>query len=263
MQRTRTHQKAYGFGKRQIALVVGAITLMIIILLALAGNKVSLGEEKSQGLEYLDMLEDRDIGEIKGKLKEIKAKRNLEMADSNEEAIWPEFEDSLILGDSRAVGFSYYEFLSEEQVLAKGGGIITDVSNEYLEQVKQINPERVFLCFGLNDMGIGFWPQPQDYAEECRKQIQALNQASPDTEVYINSILPPVGVGLDADPNYKNYGEYNAAIQEMCETEGFHYVDNSEISEAHQDLYQPDGLHMQTDFYKYWAANMLAEVDEE
>ena len=49
----------------------------------------------------------------------------------------------------------------------------------------------------------------------------------------------------------------------MTEQNGFRYIDNTYVAEEHQNLYQDDGLHLQPDFYKYWAANMLTEVNEQ
>ena len=80
--------------------------------------------------------------------------------------------------------------------------------------------------------------------------------------IYLNSILPAVGVGLEADPDYPRIGEYNEAMKTMAEEKGYHFIDNTQMAQEHQDLYQEDGLHVQPDFYKYWAANMMAGVNE-
>lgn len=63
--------------------------------------------------------------------------------------------------------------------------------------------------------------------------------------------------------SYARLGEYNDALKAMTEQNGFRYIDNTYVAEEHQNLYQDDGLHLQPDFYKYWAANMLTEVNEQ
>ena len=63
--------------------------------------------------------------------------------------------------------------------------------------------------------------------------------------------------------SYARLEEYNAALKAMTEQNGYRYVDNTYVAEEHQNLYQDDGLHLQPDFYKYWAANMLTEVNEQ
>lgn len=49
----------------------------------------------------------------------------------------------MILGDSRAVGFSYYQFLPENQVLAKNGATIDDIP-DYMDQIVALNPSSIF-----------------------------------------------------------------------------------------------------------------------
>ena len=122
----------------------------------------------------------------------------LELADSDEDAVWSEFSNSVILGDSRAVGFYFMNFCLKNRVMAEGGGIITDAT-KYLDQLKTLNPDMIFLCYGLNDVGLGQWPDADDYAKDYAKVVKKLQKALPDATIYINSILPAVGVGLDAE----------------------------------------------------------------
>ena len=145
--------------------------------------------------------------------------------------------------------------------MAEGGGIITDAT-KYLDQLKTLNPDMIFLCYGLNDVGLGQWPDADDYVKDYAKVVKKLQKALPDATIYINSILPAVGVGLDADPDYPRIDEYNDALQKMCEEEGWPYIDNTQLAKEHENLYQEDGLHVETEFYKYWAANMMTEVEE-
>jgi hypothetical protein len=46
----------------------------------------------------------------------------------------------------------------------------------------------------------------------------------------------------------------------MCEEEGIPFIDNGAIIEEHKDLYATDGVHLQPDFYRYWAENQLLGV---
>lgn len=244
-----------------IAITAVIITAVVVVCIMNWRNYQREKEKVEQGVRYLTSLEEQDTKAISNNIKEVRARLGMNLADSDESVIWINFEDSMIMGDSRALGFSFHEFMPEERVLAQGGGKITDV-DEYIKQVKTLNPERIFLCYGLNDIGIGFWPEPEMYAEACDERIRLLEEELPDTTVYLNSILPAVGVGLDADPNYPRIGEYNEALKAMCEEKGHHYIDNSQLVEEHSDLYQGDGLHVAKEFYKYWAANMLAKVEE-
>lgn len=248
--------------KKQVLLAVGifAAIILLIVIVIWWKNNAERKEKIRQGVSYLESLEKKDVSEINSKVKAIKAEMSLEYVSDNEDAVWVGFEDAVILGDSRAVGFSYYDFLSDEQVLAEKGAVITDVQN-YIDQLKALNPGQVFLCFGLNDLQSGYWPDPESYSEQCAQIMETLETALPQCDVYLNSILPTTDAAAASSSKYTEIGDYNTGLEQMCEEKGYHFIDNTLIAQEHMDLYEQDGLHLHRDFYKYWAANMLLEVE--
>lgn len=259
----KTGKKTHLPNIKLLLLAAGIIIITVVIIVFIyKGQKKEQNKEKvAQGISYLESLENQDVAEINETIKAIKVRHSLEMADTDESMVWGSFENCAVMGDSRAVGFSYYELLPEDWVIAESGGVISDVSL-HIDQLKRLDPERVFLCYGINDIKSGLWPEPADYAAECAAQMQAVLDALPECEVYLNSIMPP-GAAAYWDESYERIGDYNAALQAMTQQNGYHYIDNTYLAEEHQDLYQGDGLHLQPDFYKYWAANMLTEVNEQ
>ena len=255
----RTHLPDIKF----ILLAAGIIIIAVVIIVFIyKGKKQEQNKEKvSQGVRYLESLEQQNVAEINETIKAIRVRHSLDLADTDESQVWGSFVNCAVMGDSRAVGFSFYEFLQEDWVIAESGSTIKDVS-DHLEQLKRLDPERVFLCFGINDIACGLWPEPADYAAECAAQIQAVAGALPETEVYLNSILPPGPTAMWND-SYARLEEFNGALKAMTEQYGYRYIDNTYVAQEHQNLYQDDGLHLQPDFYKYWAANMLTEVNEQ
>ncbi len=259
----RKGKRSHSLNKSIFFVAAGIIIITVVIIGFIYNNqKQEQDREKiSQGLRYLESLENQNVQEINDVIKAIRVRHGLDIADTDESAVWGSFENCAIMGDSRAVGFSYYELLPEDWVIAESGSIITDVSKK-MDKLKRLDPERVFLCFGINDVKCGLWPEPDGYAAECAAQIQAVMNELPECEVYLNSILPAGGAAV-WDESYTRIGEYNAALQAMAQQSGYRYIDNTYVAEEHQDLYQSDGLHLQPDFYKYWAANMLTEVNEQ
>lgn len=244
-----------------LAAVIVVISAVIVVSVVLWKKGAVEQEKVSKGISFLKHLEEQDVSEISANISAVEAELNLEIADTNESAVWSKFANAVILGDSRAAGFSYYEFVPEERVLAKNGGKITDIP-EYVEQLKALNPKLIFLCFGLNEVGIGLWPTVEAYNAVYEEQIQLLMQELPNCTVYINSILPAVGSGLETNENYSKIGEYNQGLSSLCEEKEYHFVDNTQITKEHEDMYQEDGLHVKAEFYKYWAANMVTGVEE-
>ena len=93
-------------------------------------------EEQLRQIEHQHVLAERE-------------QRIQELID-NQNGVWKYFENYVILGDSRAVGFSYFGFLDESRVLAESGATILQVSEkldelaelEALDGVPLLRPER-------------------------------------------------------------------------------------------------------------------------
>ena len=174
----------------------------------------------------------------------------------DEANIWELFQDYVLLGDSRAVGFSMYDFLEDSRVLAGGGHTIRQIQ-EQLEAAVALQPQTVFLCYGINDVGIGFWDTPQEYADELMQTISGLQARLPGATVVVSSILPAQGAAFDLNPDWYNIPAFNDAVAAACQEKGIPYADNASISAAHPGLWQPDGIHLCPEFYPYWAENLI------
>ncbi|MDD6024463.1 MAG: GDSL-type esterase/lipase family protein [Oscillospiraceae bacterium] len=248
------------------------VLILIIVLATRIGGSSSDQEETvpvdlNAGLDYLRALEQQDPAQVDEVLKEQLEQKMIEMREerlqqleSGEVSVWTLFEDYVLLGDSRAVGFSYYGFLPEERVLAEGGATIRNLK-ERIPEVAALNPSMVFLCFGLNDVSIGFWNTPEEYVTEFEETIREIQSQIPGVKIYVNSILPAHDPAFDTAPVWRDIPEYSAAVEEMCQNiENCYYVDNDAIAEKYYDLWDVDGIHLQKAFYDHWASNMMVEV---
>ena len=171
------------------------------------------------------------------------------------------FQDYVLLGDSRAVGFYYYDFLDKSRVLADGGNTIRNVT-DHMEEIRSLNPSCIFLCYGLNDVSIGYWDTPESYAAEFLKVVRSLQELLPDAKIVISSILPARDPAFERASKWREIPDYSAAVERMCQENGIAFADNDKISEEHADLWGPDGIHLQTSFYHYWGSNLLIAILE-
>ena len=180
----------------------------------------------------------------------------------NEEVdIWSLFHDYVILGDSRAVGFWYFDFLPEENCLTGGGDTIKNIEMN-LDGIISRNPRYIFLCYGLNDVSIGYWNTPEEYVEEMMADIAMLQEKLPDATVVVSSILPARDPAFDLSSKWRNIPQFSAAVGEACRKAGVIFVDNDAISEEHADWWQPDGIHVRQEFYPCWARNLIIGIIE-
>lgn len=248
----------------------GGIVLIAAVILALrlGGEKSGEQRDTSAGVGYIQQLEAKNPEAVEQTLKQqreekISAMRDqrLQELESGEISVWPLFEDYVILGDSRAVGFYYFGFLPENRVLAEGGATIRDL-REKIPQVAEMNPANIFLCYGLNDVSIGYWETPEEYTAEFRQTVAELQSQLPEATVFISSILPARDPAFDTASIWREIPTFSAAVRDMCETiDRCYYVDNDAIAEQYAELWDPvDGVHVGKDFYDHWAANLIAEV---
>ena len=226
------------------------------------------GRPVKAGADYLAALETAPISEVDNALRErriaqIAREREdmLQKLYNQEIEVWPQMEHSVVLGDARAVGFSWYGYLEKAQVLADGSYTIRNVAQR-LEEAAALQPDTVYLCFGINDVNIGFWTTPEDYAAEVREVAESVQKRIPGATVVVSSILPARGSALTRAPKWAEIPAYNDAVEAMCRSSGFGFADNSACADAHEELWQPDGVHLQPDYYPLWACNLVAAAEE-
>ena len=248
-----------GTGLMVIAGVVVA-ALVIGVVTHLSGKSTEADDVKT-GVTYIQTLEATDVSQVENQIKQVKAAERKAALESGEIDVWTLFNDSVIMGDSRAVGFYYYGFLGTDRVLAEAGATILKIS-EYTPSAQVVNPSSIFLCFGLNDISIGIWPTVEDYIAEYDQQIADLRAAIPGAQVYVVSTIPATDPAFNKSNLWRNIPDWNEALKAHFADTDVHFIDISETVAEHQDLYDIDGIHMQKAFYDYWAIAIMAGVTE-
>ncbi len=243
------------------------IPVVLMVLLVTGCGTVaerSDAADVAAGVAYLEELEAGDPQEVvdaiqqlhRERLEALRDQRILEL-EEDPSSVWAMFEDYVILGDSRAVGFSTYSFLPESNVLAEVGAGISNLK-EHIPDLISLSPTSVFLCYGLND--IGNYATAEDYAQGYGEVIAQIQEALPNATIYISSILPVRDPAYSKKALWRTVPDCNLALQTLCEENGYVYVDNDEIAETYSGLWEPDGIHVQRGFYRYWAANLMIEM---
>lgn len=249
------------------ALIAGVVFFLLILLAVRLGSRDTAAAPEdaaaiSQGVSYLQSLESQDPDTVDNVLKQQRLQHLQEMRDerlrqleSGEISVWSLFEDYVLLGDSRAVGFSFYGFLPEERVLAESGATVLHLE-EHIPDIVALNPSNIFLCYGLNDIMLGTWPTPSDYVTKYTSVINEIHNKLPDANIYISSILPAPGSSVQSQ-----LSDYNQALDEMCSAlNRCYFVDNDDISSQYSGLWENDGIHVMQDFYPHWANNLITAV---
>lgn len=184
------------------------------------------------------------------------AKKNKEKLPVTEEDIDGYFDGTVLVGDSVMMGFRNYAmrrqntYLGRIQFLASGSfsvhNALWPVSAKSVhplyqgqqrpvwESLGMIQPKRVFMFFGLNDMNIG----TLDNTCEIYAQVIAnIQNACPDAEIHLMSMtytLRGKGKGNLTNPNIRIFNE---RLKQMARDNGWGFVDIANpLSDANGDL---------------------------
>ncbi len=247
--------------KKKSIIIISVIVVFFVIALF---TRCSLVPSKAKNIEKVDKktiktnvkeiqaLSDRDITEIKDKVKVMeRIERASQIQAGNFNVI---YDDSVILGDSHAEGFSVYGFINPARVAAvKGKSIRT--CQDHIQQAINLNPSKVFINYGMNDFHY-YKSDASAFAAKYKSVVQQIQSNIPNADIYVCSIIPAQPSAI-AKQSYLAYsGDYNAALQAMCAELGINYIDITPLVKP--EYYASDGIHTNKEFHRIWL-NYVAE----
>ena len=245
-----------------VALVVVAAVVLLLTLGGKKENQQTAGPV-TEGRAYLASLEKKDPAAVSAVREEIFMQR---MADQKETLLqqilagevdpFPLFQDYAILGDSRAVGFWYHDFLDQSRVLADGGNTIR-ILPERVAALQMLNPKYIYLCYGLNDISIGYWDTPDAYAAEYMMYVANLQELFPESKIIVCSMLPAKDPAFIRSGRWRWIPDWDVVLQEVCAQNGVLYADCDMLYNNYGYLWGSDGIHFHESIYPYWAGMLL------
>ena len=273
--------------KRKTALATG----LLVAAMLLGGCSGGDGVDIAQGVAYLEALEQQDPDAVdkilrQRRLEQLEREREelLRQVKSGEQDPFPLFQDAVILGDSRAVGFFYYGFVDESRDLTGSGETILDLPKK-LDTLQAMNPRYVYLTYGLNDIKIGHWGSLQAHISEYLDRVMEIRERLPDAVIVISSVLPyhdpsartdatgettPTSGSSSASSlteadrkRLAQIPEWNRLMADAAREHGVIFVDNSDICTEYEDLWEKDGIHVFKAFYPHWGKNLIVAALEE
>lgn len=261
--------------KRKTALAAGVLAAAML----LGGCSGGDGVDIAQGVAYLEALEQQDPDAVdqilrQRRLEQLEREREelLRQVKAGEQDPFPLFQDAVILGDSRAVGFFYYGFVDESRDLTGSGETILDIPKK-LDTLQAMNPRYVYLAYGLNDIKIGHWGSLQAHISEYLDRVQDIRERLPEAVIVISSVLPyhdpssgssSTSSLTEADrKRLAQIPEWNRLMADAAREHGVIFVDNSAICQEYKNLWEKDGIHVFKSFYPHWGKNLIVAALEE
>ena len=163
----------------------------------------------------------------------------------------PVEENSIImLGDSITERGDWDTLFPDKNMV--NFGISGDNSGGVLKRINQVikwKPLKVFIMVGTNDF---YAERPADLIPNYEEIVSAIQKDSPDTEIYLQSILPARNSMRDNSAIIN----LNTKIEGVAEKYGVKYIElYSEFIDANGDLqsgYTVDNLHLNDAGYAKW-----------
>lgn len=177
-------------------------------------------------------------------------------------------DDIVFIGNSLTDGAEWCELFPGYSI--KNRGISGDTTDGVLKRMANItdgHPAKIFLLIGINDFARK--QTPEEVAADLGKILEYITLFSPDTKVYVQSILPVNDfahnfTGITA--RWKEVPAFNELYRAVAADNGAtfidlypHFVDENGKLDA---KYTNDGLHLLGNGYLHWAEILRPYIEE-
>lgn len=279
--------------KRSAAIL---LTVSILAAACLAGcSTTDSGSSKTSGASSdttVSAASDESITDESSTEEDSKAESSAQAAGEPVDASW--FDDAVFVGDSVTLKLSYYcddsDALGDTTFLCEGSlgytNALWDIDHEdnvhpsykgvkYTvdEGVKEINPNKIFIMLGMNDIGLYGIDGGIESMIELTDKVHA---NCPDAVIYIESVTPMVAGNSLGDLNNENIYAFDEKLKEVCADKGYKYLDITEaVSDENGDLVyeycgdpptddNPDamGLHFTDEGCAKWVEYLKGHVND-
>ena len=248
-----------------LIVVSACIVALCIFLGVFFTSNSQKSEEVLKGIAFLKEREsakaDDAVARIREKKKENKAAQIDDLLKGLEDGsidVWSLYDDSVILGDSRAEAIVEWGFLPAERVYAQKGASVKYAA-EGIDTVSSVYPDNLIFTYGVNDVD-GNWSDVSKFIAAYEELVEAYKEKLPQANVFLCSVIPVMPAALEEDSNYEKIPEYTAAIKELCEKKGYFYIDCDVLYDDYKELYEKEGVHFLKDMNPVWAKVMMEEV---
>ena len=169
----------------------------------------------------------------------------------------PNSENEIILlGDSLTDLGEWAELFESSNIVNRGiSGDTTTGILKRLNEAVESQPLKIFLLVGINDILFRETPV-DDISSNYRKILETIERKSPDTQIFIQSVLPINNEKYQIDVNNEEVVALNFRLQELAAEFDCYYIDLYKIFVNQQNQLAPqytlDGIHLTGEGYLLW-----------
>lgn len=187
------------------------------------------------------------------------------------------FNDCVFIGDSITQGLADYQLLPVKHVFAGIGmnlsKIMTDtITTTYgnvtaVEAVRQAQPKRIYIMLGSNGIA---WMKQEEMIAQYTALLDALREASPESQIYVLSIPPVTAARETAEEGpitNTAVDSYNSALLALANQYHIRYVDVNTALKGNdgklpEESASTDGIHFKKATYEIFMDYILSHTGE-
>lgn len=253
--------------------------LAIISALAIASTLMisfNINAENSENSDTysLEISEDTSTDETSESVQETSTDE-LTLLSYND---YPEeyLKNIVIVGDSIASGFSTYDRLPSEQVLAVGSVgarnihsfdfTVNGESMDILDAISIVNPQYIFMSMGMNDINLS---TSEEYIANYSQNIDDILNICTNSTIIVMGITP-ITAYTDFSTN-EEIDTYNEALKLMAKSyrdigKKVYYINVSRYLKDEQnnlktEFSSGDGIHLAQSTYDYIFTSMMSSLE--
>lgn len=164
--------------------------------------------------------------------------------------------DIVFLGDSITDECAWSELLDHDRI--KNRGISGDTTMGILHRLEELvtsQPAKIFIAIGINNL-IHYQQSAAEILVDYRKIITEIRDRAPQTEIYIQSVLPINRIKSGLNVSDREILQLNSDLQKLAAEYSLTYIDlySNLSNEQHQldECYTLDGVHLNGRAYAVW-----------
>ncbi|MEQ8957079.1 MAG: GDSL-type esterase/lipase family protein [Coleofasciculus sp. C2-GNP5-27] len=179
----------------------------------------------------------------------------------------PNSESEIIfIGDSLTDQGEWSELLGKADIRNRGiSGDTTDGVLNRLDEITASQPQKLFLMIGANDLWNENKPANK-IAKNYRLILEQIQQQTPETQVFIQSLLPMNTIDYSIKVNNSDIIAVNRHLQDLASEFSYTYIDLHQHFTNDQKQLDPvytiDGVHLNGKGYLNWAKTVSPYVNQ-
>ena len=187
----------------------------------------------------------------------VSATETAPSAQSGQGSYRQRFKGTVIAGDSLMHGLNEYNILDSACLVTKVSANLKHLRGN-VDTIVNLNPQNLVVHYGLNNMSTND-TEINNFVSSYEAILKDLQKKLPDTKIVVSSVFNVSSA--KSTGRYKDIPHFNSKLNEMCQRNGFVYLDNSALISGNSGYYEPDGIHVKKKFYtEKFLPNLAAKL---